>query len=211
MRVCIFDFDGTLVDSDFIQDDAIVSVCERFHLDRSLELLQPYLYRQRPRSQPIWKHLVLPARSDRVALLKAIGEEIRERSAACECFPGIPGLLRDLTASGTSIAVATGTTRERFESVAKRTGIRPLINASLCDGEAAKKPSPEMLQKLMRGSEARIACFVGNAEIDAEAARRASIPFVWAQYCLRERWHATPLLCAFRATSVDSLSTYLLS
>lgn len=120
-----------------------------------------------------------------------------------ELLPGVAERMRAIRwgASGTLLGIASNQDQVAYglvpEAVARALLVETAIAASgavpdsacvqLCPHAAdarcdCRKPAPGMLLRIMRHCDVRphATLFVGNGEIDAEAARRAGVRFAWA-------------------------------
>ena len=63
----------------------------------------------------------------------------------------------------------------------EKLGIRELISGHLCFGDT-QAPKGETIRVLMERHGITSAAYIGDTQGDADAARDAGIPFVWATY-----------------------------
>jgi phosphoglycolate phosphatase len=92
-----------------------------------------------------------------------------------------PRVLSDLRARGLRTGVATNTNRPLATRILGRFGLLPLLDAVACADEAgAGKPNPAVLYLAAGRLDVSLSAtlFVGDSRYDAEAARRAPVPFV---------------------------------
>ncbi len=92
-------------------------------------------------------------------------------------FDGVAELLDGMRQAGFLLAVATGKARRGLERVLKETGLEDHFDATRCADEAPSKPHPGMLEELM--DELAVSplqtAMVGDTEYDMEMATRAGV------------------------------------
>jgi len=94
---------------------------------------------------------------------------------------GAAGVVRDLAAAGFSLAIVSQKLRYRLEAVLRRDALLDVFGAVLGGEDVPEfKPDPRGLLLAVErlGSTPERAVYVGDTVIDAEAARRAGLPFV---------------------------------
>lgn len=97
-----------------------------------------------------------------------------------EPYPGIPGLLRDLHASGVKVCVATS----KFHTLARRMldhfGLSPWLHyAVMSDGSELTSTKKDMIARVLEfcGTPEDRALMVGDSAYDAQGARDAGVAF----------------------------------
>lgn len=92
-------------------------------------------------------------------------------------FEGAHPLLTHLKKQNRSLAVATGKAREGLVKVWKETNMADFFNSSICSDEAASKPNPDMLIRLLEefNLEPEQALMVGDSIHDLKMAANASV------------------------------------
>ncbi|MEK6805682.1 MAG: HAD-IIIA family hydrolase [Pseudomonadota bacterium] len=173
-ELLIFDWDGTLVDSESMivatmqaaigelnlppRTDAQIGELIGLGLHDVLERLYPGL--------------------DQAHLHKLYdGYRIRFMSQGINdapLFPGAEATLKKLHDEGYQLAIATGKSRRGLDrSLKLHTGIGALISHSRCADETASKPDPLMLRELLEetGFEPAQALMVGDTEYDMAMAK----------------------------------------
>lgn len=146
-RLLVFDWDGTLMDS----EAQIVRCLQAASRDLDLE------YRDEAACRDIiglgLREAVnsLYPDADEVFVARYT-ESYRHHWFATEdsrLFPGARETLEHLHAEGYLLAVATGKGRAGLDKVLKATGLGELFAATRCADETCSKPDPRMLQELM--------------------------------------------------------------
>jgi phosphoglycolate phosphatase len=92
-------------------------------------------------------------------------------------FPGARELLEGLHSRGYLLAIATGKSRAGLERVLDQTDLRSHFHISRCADETASKPDPRMLHEIVDelGIGPEHAIMIGDTTFDLEMASRANI------------------------------------
>lgn len=184
----IFDWDGTLMDSEARIVACIQEAC------RDLELEVPSAERAR---NVIGLGLheacrqVLPEADESVH--QRMSERYRHHfllanQTPAEMFEGVEAMLQDLNDKGHFLAVATGKGRAGLNAVLEHTGLGRYFHATRCADETASKPNPQMLEELLDyfGLHSDQAIMVGDTEYDLEMARFARMDSLAVSYGVHE-------------------------
>jgi phosphoglycolate phosphatase len=180
VRLFVFDWDGTLMDSErqivdcmqlaaadlglVVPSDEDVRAIIGLGLPEALERLFP-LY-----DQPLRECI-------RETYARHFVAEAGRRS---ELFPGARELLEELRAQGHLLAVATGKSRRGLDRVLEQTSLMELFDATRCADETASKPDPLMLREILESLSVlpREAIMIGDTTFDLEMAARLGMPSV---------------------------------
>lgn len=198
-RAVIFDWDGTLLDSTHHIVGALLGACRDLGLrEPSREeagwviglSLQAALYR-----------LVPELGADRVdafvgryrAHFMALQHEMR-------LFEGQAQLLRELSAGGAVLGVATGKSRRGLDESIERLGLHDLFYATRTVDEARGKPDPDMLLQLLAELDLapETVLMVGDTTHDVLMAQAAGVDSLAVAYGA----HAPSLLESARPTAL---------
>ena len=180
----IFDIDGTLWDSR-------VLVAEGYNLQLQEEGLARF--RTDPETLKALFGKVMTDIAD--ALFPTLPAQERyplmERCMAREnrylhenpCQVGYPGIRETLEALSRNhrLFIVSNSQCGYPEVCMEKLGIRELISGHLCFGDT-QAPKGETIRVLMERHGITSAAYIGDTQGDAEAARDAGIPFVWASY-----------------------------
>lgn len=182
-RLLVFDWDGTLMDS----ESQIVACLQAAGRDLDLE------YRDEAACRDIiglgLREAVngLYPGSDDVFVARYT-ERYRhywfQVAGDSRLFPGARETLESLHGEGYRLAVATGKGRAGLDKVLAATGLGELFAATRCADETLSKPHPRMLQELMDelGISPAETLMVGDTEYDMAMARSAGAGPVAVSY-----------------------------
>jgi phosphoglycolate phosphatase len=175
VRLIVFDWDGTLMDS----EAQIVSCLRAVLHDLSLEPLNDATLRN-----VIGLGLreavdaLVPGRDDQFHL--AFITRYREHwfnSGESSLFAGVVDMLDAFRRQQFLLGVATGKSRRGLDRVLGETGLASCFDATRCADEAPSKPHPQMLLDLMDqlGVTPAQTVMVGDTEYDMEMATNAGV------------------------------------
>ncbi len=126
------------------------------------------------------------------------------RATPDELFPGATAVVNSLHDKGIKLAICTNKPQHLTEKLLDEYGIAPFFGA-VVGGQAGRrsKPDPDIVQTalLQLGVVADRVVFVGDSEVDAEAAEKMNIPFILARY----GYAIGDLTAIPRATVIDTL------
>jgi len=106
-----------------------------------------------------------------------------------QLFPGARATLERLRAAGYQLAIATGKGRLGLDRILAETGLERLFDATRCSDETRSKPHPQMLHELFEELDctAAHAVMVGDTEFDMVMAASAGAGAVAVSYGVHER------------------------
>jgi len=177
LKLIVFDWDGTLMDS----QARIVACIHAAFADLGLP---------RPSEEAAKDIIGLGLDEAMAVLMPEAGQEDRlaliERyrhhflvanDTPSQLFSGVSETLEWLSSRGHLLAVATGKSRRGLDQVLAATGLGGHFQATRCADETFSKPHPEMLLQIMeelgvRGAETLM---VGDTEYDMQMARNAGV------------------------------------
>lgn len=175
----IFDWDGTLADSEAVIVGSMQSAISALSLPaRSNQQIRELIGLGLTEAlQTLYPEL---NQQDLMRLLMGY----RERFVAtpieeAPLFAGALDALTVLHGKGYRLAIATGKSRKGLDRSLKEHGaLSRLVSSSRCADETASKPNPLMLRELLdeEGIAAERALMVGDTEYDVAMARALSIP-----------------------------------
>lgn len=184
IRLAIFDWDGTLMDS----VGRIVACVQGAARDCELAVPAPAQIRQ-------IIGLSLDVAMSRLFLLRSDnGTAVNERQITAlidryrhhylhdvtpsPLFAGAGELLHDWRSRGLQLAIATGKSRRGLDRVLDETGLRPSFVTSRGADEARSKPDPLMLEQILAelGLSPRQAVMIGDSVHDMAMAKAIAMP-----------------------------------
>ena len=190
IRLAIFDWDGTLMDS----VGRIVACVQGAARDCELAVPAPAQIRQiiglsldvaMPRLFPLSSGSGSGSGSGRAfderqiaALIDRYRHHYLHDATPSPLFSGAGELLHDWRSRGLQLAVATGKSRRGLDRVLDETGLRPLFVTSRGADEARSKPDPLMLEQILDelGLSPRQAVMIGDSVHDMAMAEAIAMP-----------------------------------
>ena len=182
--VLVFDWDGTLVDSErhivsCIAESAKVCDLPELSYDRMKSIIGLGM------KEALYD--LYPSISD--AQIQLLREHYSKRfhqneGAELSLFPGVADVLGSLQESGYRLAVATGKSRRGLDIAKEQTGLGAYFETERCADETRSKPHPQMLHELaeyFRVPESSM-LMVGDTIFDLEMAARAGSASVGVSY-----------------------------
>ncbi|WP_421346117.1 HAD-IA family hydrolase [Aeromonas veronii] len=184
IRLAIFDWDGTLMDS----VGRIVACVQGAARDCELAVPSPAQIRQIiGLSLDVAMSRLFPLCSDSgtaiderqiATLIDRYRHHYLHDATPSPLFAGAGELLHDWQSRGLQLAVATGKSRRGLDRVLDETGLRPLFVTSRGADEARSKPDPLMLEQILDelGLSPRQAVMIGDSVHDMAMAEAIAMP-----------------------------------
>ena len=184
IRLAIFDWDGTLMDS----VGRIVSCVQGAARDCELAVPTPTQVRQiiglsldvaMSRLFPLCSDSGATSDERQIAMLfDRYRHHYLHDATPSPLFAGAGELLHDWQSQGLQLAVATGKSRRGLDRVLDETGLRPLFVTSRGADEANSKPDPLMLEQILAelGLSPRQAVMIGDSVHDMAMAEAICMP-----------------------------------
>lgn len=117
------------------------------------------------------------AEGDHPRLVEAFLARYGTAVGLTELFPGVPKALADLRDAGHRLGLCTNKPTGPTEAVLTHLGLAPLFDVVICgDTLPQRKPDPAPVRAALDAVGAGV--YVGDSDVDAEAAERAEVPFV---------------------------------
>ena len=109
---------------------------------------------------------------------------LSDHHAPTQLFAGVLETLRNLAAQGYYLAVATGKGRRGLDRSLQETGCHELFDVTRCADETRSKPHPQMLHEIMEvlDEPAERTVMIGDTEYDLLMASSAGVPGVAVCY-----------------------------
>ncbi len=212
-RVIIFDFDGTLMDSlDYIAD-CVQKAFDAHQVPRpakeAIKRLAGYS------SAKVVQTLCPELDESHTQAVLATYREIylTWQGDSSTLYEGIRELLQALHGKGKVLAIATGRGRVSLETYLEQFELAHLFSMTITPGEAASKPSPEMLEKLQAALEftTEEAVVVGDSTYDIEMAHAAGMESIALDYGAHSKQALAAAAPSLLLSSVKELKEALLN
>ena len=183
-KVLIFDWDGTLMDSEARIVNCLRTAClQHGFADQHNDVYKNVIglgLREAIRA-------LQPAQTDDI--IEQLAAEYRSRYMVSDTTPsalfaGVPEMLQTLEDAGYWLAIATGKGREGLNQVLEQTGLQQRFHVTRCASETQSKPHPQMLEEILDqlGLHARDALMIGDTEYDMEMARNIGMDALAVSY-----------------------------
>ena len=211
IRLIVFDWDGTLMDS----EAKIVASMRAAGEDLSLANLDDRTLRNviglglKEAIETLYPHAdsdTHRAFADRYRhyFLSGDGED-------STFFEGALELVRDLHLRGLLLGVATGKSRRGLNRVLAEYDCNSFFHATRCADETFSKPHPQMLLEIMDevGASPQETVMIGDTEYDLQMAKNAGVNAIGVSYGVHERERLLqhqPLACV---DNIQDLTTWL--
>ncbi len=183
-QLLIFDWDGTLVDSEACIIDAMQLASAEAKLPKcndaqirdviglSLEVAIETLFPEA-----------------KATVRNSVADRYREHyfstsTSAVPVFEGVEDILEKLNQEDYFLAVATGKSRRGLDRSLRETGLDKYFHTTRCADESISKPNPQMLIEIIDffGLEAVDALMIGDSEYDLQMANNARTKSVAVSY-----------------------------
>ncbi|SFR41304.1 phosphoglycolate phosphatase [Marinobacter gudaonensis] len=189
VRVVIFDWDGTLVDS-------VEHIADSLH-QAATDLGYPALEREAYRDI-IGLGMVEALEKLYPGISREEMNRIREGYAGYffkkvttpqNVFEGMADVVADLRSAGRQCSVATGKSRRGLDSALVSSGLGSHFEITRCADETRSKPDPTMLREILQfyGIEPEDAVMIGDTRYDLEMARRIGMPSIGVEWGVHKR------------------------
>ncbi|CAB1275871.1 HAD family hydrolase [Candidatus Nitrosacidococcus tergens] len=187
-KLIVFDWDGTLMDSERHIVDSMRKTIQELDLPQRTDSelrnviglgLKEALYTLYPNSDS--------------SHLKTIGERYRfnyfSNPSSSQLFDGVPQLLAQLHKHNYLMAIATGKGRSGLNQALSDSGVKDYFYTTRCAEETESKPSPKMLQEIMEDTQVDIheTLMVGDTEYDILMAKNVGVDALAVSYGVHEK------------------------
>ncbi len=189
VKVVIFDWDGTLVDS-------VDHIADSLH-QAATELGYPELEREAYRDiiglgmiEALEKLYPGISREEMNAIREGYARYFFAKVTTPQnVFKGMAEVLADLRSGGRGCSVATGKSRRGLEGALVSSGLGPHFDITRCADETRSKPDPAMLGEIIRfyGIEPSQAVMIGDTRYDLDMAQRIGMPSIGVEWGVHKR------------------------
>ena len=207
----IFDWDGTLVDS----QAQIISCIREAFVKVGLAPPEPAAARHIIGLSLEAAACRLAPQADRTTI-ETLADTYRELALAnsnhsTQLFEGVDSGLRSLRQQGLYLAVATGKGRRGLDQALNGTEIANIFDITRCADETCSKPHPMMLDEILSdlnlGPERAI--MVGDTSYDIEMANNIGMDSIAVTYGMHEEIHLRPLQPKFLINHFSEIQSCL--
>jgi phosphoglycolate phosphatase len=188
-QLLVFDWDGTLMDS----EGRIVTSYQSATTDFGLDYRSPRQIRQviglglDEGIAALFPQMTPPQRAQ-------FADRYHEYFWATTAlptplFPNVAEILQSLLQAGYQLAVATGKSRHGLQRSLTETGLTELFSSTRCAEETCSKPNPQMLLEIMAELDVpkEETLMIGDSEFDLEMANNAGVASVAVTYGVHEQ------------------------
>jgi phosphoglycolate phosphatase len=207
----IFDWDGTLVDS----QAQIISCIREAFVKVGLAPPEPAAARHIIGLSLEAAACRLAPQADRT-MIEALADTYRELALAnsnhsTQLFEGVESGLRSLRQQGLYLAVATGKGRRGLDQALNGTELANIFDITRCADETCSKPHPMMLDEILSdlNLEPERAVMVGDTSYDIEMANNIGMDSIAVTYGMHEEIHLRPLQPKFLINHFSEIQSCL--
>ena len=179
-RLLVFDWDGTLADSEQRIVAAVQSAIDTLGLPvRSHDQVRAIIgLAMSEACQMLFSDMPKSQESRFIACYRE--HYLRNTGTPVPLFPGAEAMLRGLAEQRYQLAVATGKGRRGLDRDIASHGLDALFSTTRCADDAPSKPHPQMLVDIMEELDAASAetLMIGDTAYDMEMARNAGVASV---------------------------------
>lgn len=187
-KLLIFDWDGTLMDS----QARIVSSFQTAIAELGLPSRSPAQIRYiigLGLEEAIRRLLPETSPEEQYALAECYRTHFVNTALPTPLFPGVATTLQHLEQAGYWLAVATGKSRRGLNQALLESGLKGLFHVTRCCEETSSKPHPQMLYEIMGelGMSAQESVMIGDTEYDLQMAHHAHMAAVAVSYGVHDK------------------------
>ena len=211
-KLIIFDWDGTLMDSQARIVDCLKNTADDLNLHQLADTILKNVIglghnEARSRLNPHLNTQQITDYDDRYRY-----HFLTANDTPSGLFDDVRQMLESLTDKGFMLAIATGKARRGLEPVLEETGLKTLFHGSRCADETRSKPHPQMLEELLDefGVTKEEAIMVGDTEYDMLMANSLGMDTLAVSYGVHDKddiLKHKPLSCV---DSIKEMSDWLL-
>jgi len=183
-KAIVFDWDGTLVDSESHIVDCIGYAADQLGLaalsyDRRKSIIGLGMREALLELYPELDHAQIVAMREHYA-----AHFFGRKTEPYDLFPGVLDTLEALKSKGVSLAVATGKSRNGLDKALQSTGLGRFFDIERCADETRSKPDPLMLKEIAAHYQYdyKDMLMVGDTSYDMSMAQQVNMPAVAVSY-----------------------------
>lgn len=213
IKIAIFDWDGTVVDS----IEHIANSLHKAAADLGFPTLEKAAYR----------NIIGLGMVDALKLLYPDVEDpdidaIRQaysryffakEATPQQIFPGMADTIESLRLRGVGRAVATGKSRHGLDAALQSSGLKTQFDITRCADETRSKPDPRMLKEILAFYQlnAHEAVMIGDTTYDLEMAQRIGMPSIGVRWGVHDDDDLARFAPAALVSSASELHELLLT
>ena len=214
IKIAIFDWDGTIVDS----IDHIADSLHKAAADLGFPTLEKSAYKNIIGLGMVdaLKALYPEAQDPDIESIRLAYSRyfFSKEATPQQIFPGMEALIVGLRDRGIGRAVATGKSRRGLDAAFQSSGLQAHFDISRCADETRSKPDPRMLEEILDfyKLQANEAVMIGDTTYDLEMAHRIGMPSVgvrWGVHDDERLARFTPAALVSTVTELDETLTTL--
>ncbi|UJX24232.1 HAD-IA family hydrolase [Pseudoalteromonas sp. CF6-2] len=187
-KLVIFDWDGTVMDSVPKIVTCLQNTAKQLGIDipteqQAKDVIGLSLVKATEALFPAHLHL----NDELVAGYKAQYRELD--LTPTPLFADVETVLNQLSDAGMQLAVATGKGREGIDRLLKESGLGKYFVNIKCSDDAKSKPSPDMLEQILREQDIakHDAVMIGDSQLDMAMANAAGIACIGVSFCAHSK------------------------
>jgi len=177
LKLAIFDWDGTVMDSVSQIVASLQAVGRHFDAPIEASAAQHII----GLALPVAMQQLFPNHTHHIDEMRQVyAQHYHAHPDAAPVFAGIPAMFDALQAQGIQLAVATGKNRNGLDRVLAQSGLGDYFVITRSADEANSKPDPLMLQQILQktGIAAGDAVMIGDTTFDLQMAQAIAMPRV---------------------------------
>lgn len=175
LKLAIFDWDGTVMDSVSQIVASLLAVGRHFDVELEAAAAQHII----GLALPVAMQQLFPKHHHHIDEMRRVyAEHYHAYPDAVPVFTGFPAMFDALRDQGVKLAVATGKNRKGLDRVLAQSGLGDYFTITRSADEANSKPDPLMLQQILKftGIDAADAVMIGDTTFDLQMAQAIDMP-----------------------------------
>ncbi len=175
LKLAIFDWDGTVMDSVSQIVSSLQAVGRHFDVELEAAAAQHII----GLALPVAMQQLFPNHTQHIDEMRQVyAQHYHAHPKAAPVFAGFPAMFDALREQGVHLAVATGKNRNGLDRVLAQSGLGDYFTITRSADEANSKPDPLMLKQILQftGINAANAVMIGDTTFDLQMAQAIDMP-----------------------------------